>query len=47
MTVRSALVIDLGKERKRRRSAPLDVPLVSRLLAKAEQWQREIDRGDV
>jgi hypothetical protein len=47
MNVRSGFVIDLGKERKRRRSAPLEVPLVSRLLAKAEQWQGEIDRGEV
>lgn len=47
MNVRSALVIDLGKERKRRQSRPLAPPLVSRLLAKAEQWQREIDHGEV
>jgi hypothetical protein len=47
MNVRSALIIDLGQERKRRRSASLEPPLVSRLLAKAEQWQRELDRGDV
>jgi hypothetical protein len=47
MNVRSSLVIDLEKERKRRRSTPLEVPLVSRLLAKAEQWQGEIDRGEV
>ena len=26
---------------------PLELPLVSRLLAKAEQWQGEIDRGEV
>ena len=47
MNVRSGFVIDLGKERKRRQSAPLEQPLVSRLLAKAEQWQIEIDRGEV
>jgi hypothetical protein len=47
MNVRSALVIDLGRERKRRRSEPLEPPLVSRLLAKAERWQGEIDRGEV
>jgi hypothetical protein len=47
MNVRSALVIDLGKERKRRQSKPLGPPLVSRLLAKAEQWQLEIEQGEV
>jgi hypothetical protein len=43
MNVRSALVIDLAKKRKQRESAPLEAPLVSHLLARAEQWQREID----
>jgi hypothetical protein len=47
MNVRSALVIDLGNERKRRCSTPLAPPLVSRLLAKAEAWQAEIDHGEV
>lgn len=47
MNVRSALVTDLGEERKRRESKPLAPPLVSHLLAKAEQWQGEIDRGEV
>ena len=47
MNVRSGFVIDLGRERKRRQVAPLERPLVSHLLAKAEQWQAEIDRGEV
>jgi hypothetical protein len=47
MNVRSALVIDLQKVRKRRDPKVLEVPLVSRLLATAERWQREIDRGEV
>lgn len=47
MNVRSALVIDLQKARKRRPSAQLGPPLVSRLLATAERWQGEIDRGEV
>ena len=47
MNVRSGFVIDLGKERKRRRPAKLEPPRVSRLLAKAEQWRGEIDRGEV
>ena len=47
MNVRSGFVIDLARERKRRRPAKLEQPLVSRLLAKAEQWQREIDCGEV
>jgi hypothetical protein len=47
MNVRSGFVIDLGKERKRRQVAPLKRPLVSHLLAKAEAWQVEIDRGEV
>lgn len=47
MNVRSALVIDLGRERKRREFKLLEPPLVSRLLAKAECWQAEIDSGKV
>lgn len=47
MNVRSGFVIDLRRERKRRHPAKLEAPLVSRLLAKAEQWQGEIDRGEV
>jgi hypothetical protein len=44
--VRSALVIDLRRERKRRGSTELQPPLVSRLPARAERWQAEIDRGE-
>jgi len=47
MNVRSAVAIDLPQERKGCDSKPLSTPLVSRLLAKAEQWQSEIDRGEV
>jgi hypothetical protein len=47
MNLQSALVIDLGKTRKRRSSAPLGPPLVSRLLATAERWRGELDRGEV
>ena len=47
MNVRSAFVIDLRRERKRRQSASLERPRISHLLAKAEQWQAEIDRGEV
>jgi hypothetical protein len=47
MNVRSALVIDLGKERKRRNSKLLAPPLVSHLLARAERWRAEIDSGNV
>ena len=47
MNVRSGFVIDLGKERKRRESRVLERPLVSRLMARAEEWQREIDSGGV
>ena len=47
MNVRSALVIDLQKVRKRRDPKVLEVPLVSRLLATAERWQGEIERGEV
>jgi len=47
MNVRSGFVIDLGRERKRRQVAPLERPLVSHLLAKAEAWQAEIDGGEV
>jgi hypothetical protein len=47
MNVRSGFVIDLGRERKRRQVTPLERPRVSHLLAKAERWQAEIDRGQV
>jgi len=47
MNVRSGFVIDLGRERKRRQVAPLERPLVSRLLTKVDRWQSEIDRGEV
>ncbi len=47
MNVRSALVIDLPKRGEQRESKPLASPLVSQLLAKAERWQVEIDRGEV
>jgi hypothetical protein len=47
MNVRSALVSDLGKERRRRHSKPLERPLVSHLLVKAERWRAEIDSGEV
>jgi hypothetical protein len=47
MNVRSTLVIDLARERKRRVSKPLERPLVSHLLEKAEEWQGHLDRGEV
>jgi hypothetical protein len=47
MNVRSGFVIDLGRERKRRQVAPLERPRLSHLLAKAEQWQAEIECGEV
>jgi hypothetical protein len=47
MNVRSTLVIDLARERKRRVSRSLERPLVSHLLEKAEEWQGHLDRGEV
>jgi hypothetical protein len=47
MNVRSALAIDVGKERRRRKAKPSEPPLVSHLLAKAERWRTEIDSGEV
>jgi hypothetical protein len=47
MNVRSALVIDLGRARKQRESRQLETPLLSHLLAKAEEFQGHLDRGEV
>ena len=43
----SGYVIDLGKARKRLRPKRLEPPTVVKRLAQAEEWQRQIDAGEV
>ena len=43
----SGFVIDIGEARKRLRAKKLEPPTVVKRLAQAEEWQRQLDAGEV
>ncbi len=43
----SGFVIDLGEARKRLRPKKLEPPTIVKRLAQAEEWQRQLDAGEV
>ncbi len=45
--IRSGFVINLGEARKRLRPKKLEPPTIVKRLARAEEWQRQIDAGEV